>query len=184
MNLREYNNNICRNSFRKALFKLLLYIFITIPVLIFLIYLFLLFSDILRDEYLSYFVGTLLFIGGLIFLLRIVVDFKFFDRVYDHKNYFLSYCICPHCLNNVNLSTEDNEEWQCNYCGKSFTGNILALCPYCHSEQRLFECPFCEKIIDINSEYDRKKLEELQNERQTDLIQQKNQVKQIADAAE
>jgi ribosomal protein S27E len=165
----------------KALFKFILYYVISISILIFLLSFF---PETDGGKYFDYTIQIILFLFGLGFLTVIISDTEFFNRVFNRKNYFITYCICPHCLNNVNLWTEANEEWQCNYCGKSFSGNILRDCPSCGFFQRLFECSFCEKLIDIDAEHDMKKLVEMQNERQTIILQQKNQVKQSTDTTE
>jgi len=181
MNLREINNSMGSKNYIKALFKFVLYYVISGSILIFLLSFF---PETDGGKYFDYTMQIIFFIFGLGFLTVVISDTKFFDRIFNYKNYFLTHCICPHCLNNVNLWTEANEEWQCNYCGKSFSGNILKNCPYCNAYQRLFECPFCEKLIDINTEHNIKKLVELRNEKQTSVLQQKNQDEQITDSSE
>lgn len=178
MNLREYNNIIIKSNYRKSLLKV---IAVLLPQIILLIPIFNFFyQKVDGGGDLFFSICFTLFVGGAgIFIitnfLYAIFMTKDFDRVINKKSFYIINSICPHCLNNINLFTEDDEEWKCNYCPKSFTGNILRSCPYCGYDQRLFECPICSETIDIDAEYDENKLEKLRYERQTQLLQQKNQ---------
>ena len=93
-----------------------------------------------------------------------------FRYIFNYSNWHEANCICTHCLSNVYLSTEKDEVWTCNHCEKTFDGHILDLCPHCDCYQRLFECPHCGKLIDIDAEYNEKELEQKRHDKQTELI--------------
>jgi len=172
-----------RDDFVKSLIKLVIFSFLFILLSVYLVYLgniIFSFAEHLANMSLIK-VGVVLCI--LIFLFSYIKYSSFFYRVIHYKGFFLSHCICHHCLSTVNLFTENDEEWECNYCKKSFSGNILKKCSYCAQEQRLFECSVCEKLIDINAEYNTDKLWDLRDEKQTRVLQQKNKNEQITNGS-